>query len=187
MIYYSIPFDSDKNLANYYNRFMDVLPNADDFACFLDGDAVFTTTFFGKQLEDIVVAYPHCGVFFAKTNRVACPWQVQEGVDWRSNDMAYHRDIGAKSAKEQYDSTIVLKETHPASGVFMLVQKRTWLRVRFRGEGMVGVDNRFYNDCKSIDIEMRLMLGVYLYHWYRNGNKSDKTHLKHGCESHRFR
>lgn len=81
MIYYGIPYDQDKNIGVYYNRFMSILPEETDFACFVDGDTIFTTPFYGKQIDEITKKNPDCGLFYAVTNRIGCPWQIAEGVN----------------------------------------------------------------------------------------------------------
>ena len=42
-IYYSTPFNSDKNIGVYYNDVMNLLPNDSDYMVFVDGDTIFTT------------------------------------------------------------------------------------------------------------------------------------------------
>ena len=47
MIYTHIAFaqsDCEKNIGCAYNQFMEILPNDDDCACFVDHDAMFTTS-----------------------------------------------------------------------------------------------------------------------------------------------
>lgn len=59
----------------------------------------------------------------------------------------------------------------------MLVEKRLWMDVGgFKTEGMLGVDNDFYDRVRKSGRTIRQMRGVYLYHWYRGG-KWDITHL----------
>lgn len=181
MIYYSIPWDTTKNIGKYYNKFMRALPNDDDFACFLDGDAMFTTQFFGKQLEEIIYKYPECGCFTAKANRIGCLWQRQDGVDWENNDINYHRDKGKEFQYELYDeikdvSNVTRMEV--LGGVLILIKKSTWEKIgKFKEDGMLGVDNDIHWKCMDNEEKVYLMKGVYLYHYYRNGKSEDKNHL----------
>jgi GT2 family glycosyltransferase len=177
MIYYSIPYDSGKNLGVYYNSFMDLLSH-EDFACFLDGDVIFTTTFFGSQLQNIINTAPDCGLFYCLTNRIGCPWQ-RANVDRMSNDMSYHRTIGKHLAEtEATTCKDVSKETFPASGPLILVKKSLWEEVgKFHDQGMLGVDNDFFRKAQSVGAKILLMEGVYVYHWYRNNNPLNVLHL----------
>ena len=50
MIHYIIPWNSEKNIGVSYNSYMNII-NDEDYICFIDGDACFTTHFFGKQFK----------------------------------------------------------------------------------------------------------------------------------------
>jgi len=158
---------------------MELLPNDDDYCCFLDGDATFTTTFFGLQLERIVHKYPECGVFVCMTNRVNCEWQL-ETVDWDSDDIKYHRFIGDLLADDNYyqikDVTNKPKG-EVLSGVLMLIRKDVWKKIGGFKDGMLGVDNDLHWKCQKHGEKVYLLRGFYVYHWYRGGIKKNKEHL----------
>ena len=48
----------------------------DDWACFLDHDAMFTTLDWYHQMESLIAEYPGAGCFTAMTNRVGNPAQI---------------------------------------------------------------------------------------------------------------
>ena len=57
MIYTNIPYapaECDGNIGCAYNKFMELLPNDDDWACFLDHDAIFTPATWYKQLNALI-------------------------------------------------------------------------------------------------------------------------------------
>lgn len=181
MIYYSIPFDSTKNLGVYYNKFMSILPNDNDFGCFIDADAMFTTHTYGKQLEDIAKEYPQVGVFVGVTNRIGCKWQLAPEADRVTNDVKYHREFGEALLKNKYlyceDVTHKPKE-YVLSGFLIMIKKSTWKKIGgFKETGMLGVDNDIHWKCQDHNIPVYKMDGVYLYHWYRNGEAKNKQHL----------
>lgn len=176
MIYYGVPYDLDKNIGVYYNRFMSMLPD-DDFACFVDGDTIFTTPFYGKQIEEIVQQNRDCGLFYAVTNRIGCPWQIAEGVNQVTDNIRYHREFGTRQFEKYGHDARTVTEDYAASGFFMLVQKRIWKDVGgFKTDGMLGVDNDFHDRARRAGHVIRQMRGVYLYHWYRGGT-NDILHL----------
>jgi glycosyltransferase involved in cell wall biosynthesis len=180
MIYYSIPWDSSMNIGRYYNQFMSSLPD-DGVACFIDGDATFTTVNFGKQLEAVLEANPQCGLFVGLTNRVGCTWQIADGVDIESNDLAYHREVGARLSQEHWATCVPVPNdpTKLLSGVLILLRKSLWSKVGgFPEQGMLGVDNELHRRVTKLGEPILLMKGVYVYHWYRGGNKDEKSHLK---------
>jgi GT2 family glycosyltransferase len=177
MIFYNIPWSSDKNIGKAYNAFIELLPTENDYACFIDGDAVFTTAFFGKQIQEIAEAYPECGLFTAMTNRVGSKYQL--AGEWKSNDMQEHRKIGAAICSNYSDTCIDISKQQPFSGVCILIRKSTWRKLgKFKEEGMLGVDTDIHLKAQAEGEKVYLMRGVYLQHWYRGGNANDKKHLE---------
>lgn len=198
MIYTFIPYAPsahDKDLGFAYNSFMELLPKDDDWACFLDHDAMFTTLSWYKQFEDIVMLKPDAGCFTAMTNRIGNPIQVH-GYEWEllrnsenrvkrhfevlalnhsNHDMMKHRLIGKKLLDEKYSDLQELGMDNPMSGVLMLVKKATWNRIRFKS-GFLGVDRTFHKDCVDNGLKVFLMTGVYVYHWYRGDG--DLSHVE---------
>lgn len=181
MIYYSIPFNSDKNLGRSYNDFMHILPRNDDYACFVDGDTIFTTPNYGVIIENIVNENKDVGCFTAITNRVACKWQIAPGVDINNNDMAYHRKFG-QNIQEVYGTyceDVTNKGANdPMSGFLILIKKSVWLKCgKFLEKKMLGIDNDIHEKILKKNEKMYMMKGVYLYHWYRWPDIKNITHL----------
>ena len=177
----SIVWNTDKNIGVSYNKEMESLPSDDDFRCFIDGDACFTTDFWGKQLEDIVSKYKNCGCFVGVTNRIGCLWQRVEGVDWDNNDMAYHRKVGNIMFDTRYtDITDVsnVPKGEVQGGVLILLKKSVWKRVGgFKENGILGIDNDLHWKLQDHNEPVYMMNGVYVYHWYRGGYMTNKKHL----------
>ena len=178
MIYYSIPYNTNKNLGKYYNDFMKILPNNNDFACFVDGDTIFTTPNYGHIIEKIIEENKNIGCFTALTNRVFCTWQVVKGIDVNNNDMEYHRNFG-KNIQEIYGTyceDVTMKT--PMSGFLIVINKKTWKKIGgFKEDGMLGIDNDLHNKIRNYEEKMYMMKGVYLYHWYRYPNRNNISHL----------
>ena len=83
MIVTSIPYcprSEGRNLGFAYNEVMARLRD-DDWACFIDHDASFTTYDWYAQLEEITRELSGPCVLTAVTNRVGSPWQLVPGVD----------------------------------------------------------------------------------------------------------
>ena len=181
MIYYSVPFDSGKNIGRYYNQFMEILPSDDDWGCFVDGDTIFTTSDYGLIVEKAIEENPDASCFTCMTNRVGCAWQIAPGVNVSSNDIAYHRKFG-QTMKTVYGSS-VLDVTHKPkkevmSGFFFAIKKSAWKAIGgFREAGMLGIDNDLHWKLQHKNLKFYMIRGLYLYHWYRGGNMQDKSHL----------
>lgn len=176
-IYYTVPFDTAKNIGKYYNDFAKVVPD-DAYICFIDADTIFTTPDYGQLIAEVVNKHPQVDAFTCYTNRIGCSWQIAPGSDWENDDMKYHREFG-KNLKEQY-GTQCLDVTYNKcmSGHFMLIKKSTWKAMGGCSEfGMLGIDNEIHKKIRRIGGTIYLMQGLYVYHWYRGGDKTDKAHL----------
>ena len=182
MIYTNIPYapkECDKNIGCAYNKFMELLPNDDDWACFLDHDAMFTTSTWYNQLNDIIRKHPTIGAFGARINRVAYPWQLIGNIDIDNHDMIYHRSIGNHLQKKYYykvsPGSLCGHNNQPGpsrfSGTLILVKKSTWKVIGgFKQDGFLAVDDDFRERLATHNIQFGIMDGVYLYHWYRADN-----------------
>jgi len=175
MIYYRTPYSLDKRLDEYYNAEMALLPNDDDWCCFLDGDAMFLTPDFGHQIQEIVTENTEYDLFTCMTNRVGTKYQCVEDM-WQTNDIEKHREVA-----EYYNGNdLILDITTyaPLSGVMILLNKKAWRESGgFTHKGMLGVDNSIHYNVRNAGMKVGLMLGVYVYHWYRGGDAKNKAHL----------
>lgn len=171
MIYTFIPYSEERppKLGDVYNKFMELLPKNDDWACMVDHDVMFTRKNWFHQLNDIIKKYPEYDCFVAKTNRIGCPWQKINDLE-NSDDIKEHKKLGKKIQGKYYDGVVDVTNIFPFSGFMMLVKKKAWKKVKFTNgkDGMAGVDNNFHKELKKARFKIGLMTGVYLYHWYKN-------------------
>lgn len=179
MIHTYIPYtpkELGQNLGWAYNNFMNIIGD-DDWACFLDHDATFTTRYWYYQLYDIINKHKNFGLFTAVTNRIGNKPQLVLNVDPNNHDIKYHREIGKSIQEKKYDNIIELSNVRqPLSGVVIFIHKKTWLTNGGFKDGFLGVDNDIHIKCINNNIKVGLMEGVYVYHWYRGDG--DRTHIK---------
>lgn len=155
-----------KNLGRAYNLCMERL-HEEDWACFIDHDACFTTPTWYQQLESIVAECPEPCVLTAKTNRVGSPWQRVPDIDPREHSMIEHRRIGRHLA-DQYGTTLTdVTDQGLMSGVVILLAKKTWRQLGGFRDGFLGVDNELHQAARDQGLRVYLMEGLYVYHWYR--------------------
>jgi GT2 family glycosyltransferase len=172
MIHTYIPYapqSIDKNIGEVYNNFMTLIAE-DDWACFLDHDAMFTTLDWYKQLEEIVenlnVSHQDAGLLTVCTNRIGNFEQLVNGIDPQNHDIYYHRTIG-KQRQTQYQTSLRACQ-HLISGVVILISKAVWKQTPGFANGFLGVDNDIDRKIRELGYRSYIMDGVYCYHWYRS-------------------
>ena len=176
MIYYFVPYSTTKNLGEYYNNCMAIIPSG-SWGCFIDGDAMFTTPDFGHQLEEIINQNKDYDLFTCMTNRVGTKYQCLEGA-WEVDDMTTHRNIGKFLQLNKRLEVEDITNEAPMSGVLMLLKKSAWFNSnRFKEAGLLGIDNSIHYAIRNAGGKVGIMKGVYVQHYYRNGNINDKRHL----------
>lgn len=178
-VWFNIPWSQEKNLGEAYNSFMETI-GEDDYACFLDGDAMFLDPYFGRHIYNVIEKNPEAGVLTCKTNRIGCLWQREPGM-WGIEDIGTHRYV-AKNMQEYHGSKIQdvteWGTDNPMGGVLILISKKAWKNVGGFADGMLGVDNKLHWSCIAKGERVFLMHGIYAYHYYRGGNAQDNKHLR---------
>jgi hypothetical protein len=176
-VYYVLPWDSNKNIGKYLNDLMSKLDDS-EWLCIMDSDAMHTTTYFGKRIEEVIDKNPEYSLFTCYTNRVGCPWQIAPNSDWNSDDISYHRTIGEKLWTDNGTTVVDVTNNSLLSGIMFLLTKKTWNVIKNFTENMLhGFDNNVHDKIIRSGLKVGLMSGIYLYHWYRGGSKTDKFHI----------
>jgi len=176
-VYHCIPWNSEKLIGKSYNQFMNLIGSS-DWCCFLDGDAVHTSSFFGKRIEDVIETNPEYSLFTCYTNRIGCSYQIAPNVDKVSNDQNYHRNFGENLWNSNKTSVENITNLSPLSGVLILIKKSAWESVGgFKEKGILSVDNEIHEKFKKSGHKVGLMKGIYVQHWYRNGDINNKKQL----------
>jgi hypothetical protein len=165
---------------------MDLLPNEEDWCCFTDGDTMFLTPDFGNHLQNVIDDNPEYGLFTCMTNRINPEWCCVPGM-WETDDIREHIKMAKELKKlgtKVEDITHYSPDITPnylMSGFFMLFKKSAYLKSGgATTQGMLGIDNSIHKNAKDSGIRIGLIKSVYLYHWYRGGNRYNYEHLKHG-------
>jgi len=170
---YCLP-QEEKNIGKAYNRYMNLIGN-NDWACFIDHDAMFTTPDWYNQLYDIIEKNPDYSCFTVVTNRVGNPGQRFAGIDQNNHDIKYHREIGEIAQQQFYSTVKDITSEHLLSGVVILIKKSAWKDADGFGEqGFLGIDNYFHAALKKVGKKVGLMKGIYVYHYYRADGKDLK-------------
>lgn len=177
-IEYFQPFSIFKKIGSAYNTSMNRLRD-DEYGVFTDADTIFTTPDYGNCIAANILRYPKVRCFTAMTNRVGCTYQIPDDVDVVTNDYMYHRNYGIARQKEfYYKVQNVAKLNYPFSGFFMIFRKDLWNEIGgAREDGMLGTDTNLYRKVVKNGDKILMLKGVFLYHFYRNNDVFDKSHL----------
>ncbi len=182
MIYFFTPYSFEKKLFRAYDDYMNLVPYDNDWACFLDGDTFFFENNFGHQIQEYIDKYPDTGMFTCYSSRSAYSYMVPKGINQESDSITYHRN----HSHEIYEKThLQVKEINShISGHLMCIKKSTWSLIRPQllkvcdGANLLGVDTQITNQLLGHGIKIRLMRGIYLFHYYRFvEGKKFKAHL----------
>jgi len=157
--------EEKKDVGSTYNRYMELL-NDDEWVCFLDHDAMFTTPDWFKHLENIIKSNPEYGLLTACTNRIGNPEQRIAKLE-DTHDIMYHRAIGKRLQTQCGTAVNDVTHTHCISGVVMAVNKSTWKKAGGFKSGFLGVDNDFHLRVKKVGVKVGVAKGLYVYHYYR--------------------
>lgn len=166
MIYYfGDAYDLKGNIAEAYNRHIDLVPNDEDWCVVADADFMFLTPRYGEVISEYLRRYPEYTLWTVYTNRVKCRPQLIKEMFFEDR-MSKHRE----KAVELYENKrYSVKRLHRViSGYVMIFKKKDWKRLgKFRGEGLYGIDTRFSRDVLIRGERIGLMEAVYGMHYYR--------------------
>lgn len=173
-----VPWTFDKNLSGFYNDKIMSLPNDNDWVMFTDRDTYFPNPDYGKHIERIIDKHgKNYGLFTCVTNRVGTGYQCVKNA-WTIEKGIAHEE---KSKSLWYAHGVLVEDitnNSPISGMMMLVQKKLLVEGRLLKDGLLlGADNELHYIAKESGKKVGLMKGVYIYHYYRNGQRDNKKHL----------
>lgn len=184
-LFENTPYNSDRDLIEAYNSFMELLPD-DGWTLFRDADTLFLDSYYGKHILKAIEMYPETGCFTCLTNRIGARKQLHN--EYKGDDITIHRQIATNLRNLNGDSYVAfgpaVKKVNVFSGMMFVLSKKVWKDIggfkEFKpGHGrMLGVDNRLHLDLDAKGYDVKILTGMYIYHWYRGGNAGDIKHLR---------
>jgi hypothetical protein len=177
MIHVCTPFARDKNLANAYNAAFERCPDG-DWLCVRDQDTMFLTSDAINIMYEYVERFPDTGLFTSFTNRIHPLAQDQLFLGVPSEDFDI-KSWNYRAKIQALSETKVTEIKRPISGFLMLISKKVWNSIKFRGVGCLGVDNNFSADVLMSGKKIYRMDRLIVFHIYRLDNIKNKSHLLH--------
>lgn len=164
-LYTFMPYAMDLNFGKACNDVMELLPE-DGWACIIDHDMMFTTSYWYRQLQEVISAHPEAGAFAACTNRIASPWQrvdnaLPEGTN--PDDVREHRLVGEQRA-HQNRTLLDITDTKGFGGVVTIVSKAAWKKAGGYGDGLYCVDHSLFFKLRTHGYRIYLIESLYVFH-----------------------
>lgn len=175
MIWYSNPYDRQKNIGRALNEFCDRVPD-DTWICLQDGDIMYLTDYWGTQIEDIARANQEYSLIGCLTNRLRASHQLYQGQFSDNTDLLHHQKIAERLQHDHYNE--VIETQKGIAGMFMLFPKKVWQRVPFR-ENSPAFDTFFCREVRAKGEMIGIAQGLYIFHKYRLGRENPKENNKH--------
>jgi hypothetical protein len=156
-----IPYSIDKNLGQAYN---DAVRSCDaEWICLRDADTMWLTHDYGHVLHHYINTYPDTWLFTCPTNRIGNKQQQYNGISEDPN-IIKHRNIAYMVKKNKG-----AQDLHKyISGHMMMFPKWVWEKIPFPETGeILKVDNLWSRAILHAGGKIRLMEGLYIFHYYR--------------------
>ena len=164
-----VAYDTEQNLGRFYNSAMSLLAD-DDWAVFIDSDAMFVQDDWGQKIQRVIKQNPDYGFFTCLTNRVGCEWQLADDADRNGHFILAERDFAHDLAEEvEGDPVEDVTDYSSMSGVCMIIQKKVWDQIGGAKDGFYGVDNDLHRKSADQGIKVGLIKSLYIYHLYKGG------------------
>ena len=185
VVNYIVGWDTNKNIGRSLNRQIERM-GEDEWVVVTDGDACFMTPYFGKIIEDAIMRYPDTSLFGCYTNRIGLNYQTIDGQISENYNALYHKRIAEDRANKYWSQCHKIDST--VAGFFMCFPRKVWEDNKFNEElfdatGYNGKGALFdYLFCEKLIKEnhnIRLIRGLYMFHFYRAGEENPRRSIKH--------
>jgi hypothetical protein len=155
------------------------LPSDDSWILFSDRDTYFPHPHYGKHIEAVINRHGNkFDLFTCMTNRVGTGYQCVRGM-WNTDSGKAFEDRAKSLWLAQGVAVEDITANTPISGMAILVKKRLLTEGRQLKSGlMLGADNDFHYIAQESNKRVGLMKGIFIYHYYRNGDRNNTRHLK---------
>lgn len=173
MIWFFTPYSFNKKLFEAIDQYMNLVANPEDWVFIADGDTAFLRSDFGHQIKNYIEKYPDTGLFTCYASRCHNSRQVRKGTEMNNPNIIYHKNRAEETYK-LFDGQI--KEiNHRISGHLWGIQKKTWVKicpevakkVVTQDKKILGVDTKISNAIMNHGLKIRLMRGMYIFHYLR--------------------
>lgn len=177
-IHHIQPYAEDLNIGRTYNEACYLtLAGQDDWFVITDHDAMYLHPKSKSQVHDNIRKYGDTyDIFGCLTNRVSVPQNLYGGKMSDNPDVTYHRQIAERLHVEHYGEIYPTKKI--TAGFFLAFSKKVWEEHPFV-ENSVHLDRLFCESVLKSGGQIGIMMGVYMFHYYRFGAKRPQFEYDH--------
>lgn len=182
MIYFFTPYSFEKKLFEAFDEYMSLVINPEDWICFTDGDTAFLRSDFGHKIQEYIDKYPDTGLFTCYASRCHYEQQVPKGAQPENPSILFQKSL-CEELNQVYHLQVE-EISRRIAGHLMVLQNKTWLRIRKKvrirceSKNILGVDTKISNEILNCSLKIRLMKGIYIFHYLRMAEGYDyKDHL----------
>lgn len=171
MIWFFTPYSFNKRMFEAWDSYMFLVKNTDDWVCMMDGDIAFLHSDFGHHIEKYISKYPDTGLFTCYSSRSRTPWMMPAKNFFSSPSIVDHKILANHLYETCHLSVTPINDR--VTGHLMVMKKMTWLKIRdavhqkTAGLKILSVDSVISREILSSNLKIRLMQGIYVFHYYR--------------------
>lgn len=177
-IHYSNPYSTEKNIGKALNEFCAIVPDG-DWICLQDGDMMYLTPDWGKQIEEVVKKHGrNYSLIGCMTNRLGRKIQRHNEVFSNDFDIRNHLKIAEELRDKNWSVVEDITKKRKIAGMFMLFPKSLWNKIKFQ-ENCINFDDRFCQDIIKVKGKLGLMKGLYVFHCYRIWSDTPHLYVRH--------
>jgi len=183
-IWVNTPYNTDKDLITAYNDFFELI-GENDWAVFIDHDAMPLDPFWFHNVVDAIKKYPDYG-FTCLSNR--CGNIINQcHRKYGGDDIITHRQIALRVAKKNKGK--ISDWNHSTrelmNGHFIVLSKKMWRKmgkIQIWQPGyskILGVDNSIQRSLLLIGSDIKVIDSIYVYHFYSGSNEIMNRNVSH--------
>jgi hypothetical protein len=166
-----------------WEHYMNLVTNPEDWVCMMDGDIAFLNADFGHHMQEYINKYPDTGIFTCYASRSRTTWMMPDKHIFNSTNILDHKKkADHHAAKCRLD---VVEIDNRVTGHLMMMKKDTWNKIKDAASqkcddlSILSVDSRISRSVLAIGMKIRLMKGIYVFHYYRHlEGANSKSHLQ---------
>lgn len=167
-IFYISPYSIEKNISGAINdAIIQLNTNDEDWICLTDGDAMFLTPDYGRQIHGAIQKFGHeYQLIGCLTNRLYNDYQLAPNM-FDEMDLKKHYRVAERLYNQHGHEVVTYNMEAPIAGFFMLFSVAVWKSVGGFRNNSCTFDIEFTQEVRIKGGKVGIMPGLYMLHAYR--------------------